>query len=1212
MFMFMKRTKWVLSFIVFVATAAAVTPAVAGASGVSLLTDTFTNSTLANPASWSLPAGSSGVCLTAGTNTSTTPVPDCQSSGGDANGSGALRLTDNAGDQVGTIFSNITLPTADGLDVTWDSYQYNGTGADGISFDFAAANPANPQPPTTTGPNGGSLGYTTDGGVNGMPDGYLGFGADVYGNFENTSFGGSGCTQTSPATKESMGVRGPGNGTAGYCLLGQVNLASPLTLDSQSATSRTGLAVPEEVVLNSTGSAVTASASGVSVPAGDYLFATEPLSSGHAGSTWKSTIGALPTDPVGVPAAWLGTNGIPQALAFGWAASTGGSNEFHDINNLQATSLLTGPTLSLTNADSGGGVLYTNTSDTVTLAPGVSASSTVNETDTVTVTDTFPAGLTPSSASGTGWTCTVAGQNVSCTLPAGDVAPGASFAAITVDVTTSATPGPFANTASASSTDGAPATATDSGIIEAPLAQVINFTNTPPSPLYVNGTYVVAATGGGSGNPVTLTVDGSSTSGCTIDVVTGVVTLSHPAGTCVIDANQAGDAAYSATTQVQQSVSDTTTPQVISFTDTPPSPLYVNGTYEVTTDGGGSSGNPVTLTVDGTSTSGCTINVATGVVTLSAPAGTCVIDANQAGDSAYSAAAQVQQSVADLVSAQVINFTNTPPSTLYVNGTYVVTAIGGASGNPVVFSVDGTSTSDCTIDTATGVVSLSAPAGTCVIDANQPGNAAYSAATQVQQSVSDTTTPQVIDFTNTPPSPLYVSGTYLVTGTGGGSGNPIVFSVDGSSTSGCTIDAASGVVTLSAPAGSCVIDANQPGNAAYSAAAQVQQSVLSDSVSAQVISFTDTPPTHPSIGSSYVVTATGGGSGNPVVFSVDGSSTSGCTIVAASGVVTLSAPVGTCVIDANQAGDAAYSAAVQAQQSVLSNSVLAQMINFTDTPPTHPSIGSTYVVTATGGSSGNPVVFSVDVSSTSGCTIDATTGVVTLSAPAGTCVIDANQTGDAAYSAAAQVRQSVSDTTTPQVISFTDTPPTHPSIGSTYVVTATGGGSGNPVVFSVEGSSTSGCTIVAATGVVTLSAPVGTCVIDANQAGDAAYSAAAQVQQSVASITATISLVLHYANNSWFLTAWSCKHLHSLALAIKKDRLTLVELKGFASSTGTVGRNNVLGIERARVPAMLLKTYLRALHVRHVTLRMMGYGASQFVAKPTSAAANRRTEITVS
>jgi outer membrane protein OmpA-like peptidoglycan-associated protein len=166
-------------------------------------------------------------------------------------------------------------------------------------------------------------------------------------------------------------------------------------------------------------------------------------------------------------------------------------------------------------------------------------------------------------------------------------------------------------------------------------------------------------------------------------------------------------------------------------------------------------------------------------------------------------------------------------------------------------------------------------------------------------------------------------------------------------------------------------------------------------------------------------------------------------------------------------------------------------------------------------------------------------------------------------------------------------------------------------VFSVDGTSTSGCTIDASSGVVTLAAPAGTCVIDANQAGNAAYGAATQVQQSVASRTATISLVLYYANNSCVLSAWSTAHLYSLALSIKNDRLTSVEISGFASSTGTIARNNVLGIERAWEPATLLKTYLKELHVRHVTLHMVGYGATKFATRPTSAAQNRRTEITV-
>ena len=72
---------------------------------------------------------------------------------------------------------------------------------------------------------------------------------------------------------------------------------------------------------------------------------------------------------------------------------------------------------------------------------------------------------------------------------------------------------------------------------------------------------------------------------------------------------------------------------------------------------------------------------------------------------------------------------------------------------------------------------------------------------------------------------------------------------------------------------------------------------------AQKISFTSAPPVSPVAGTSYDVTASGGGSGNPVTFTIDPSSTSVCSI--SSSAVTFSQP-GSCVIDANQAGNATY------------------------------------------------------------------------------------------------------------------------------------------------------------------------------------------------------------------------------------------------------------------------------------------------------------------
>ena len=81
----------------------------------------------------------------------------------------------------------------------------------------------------------------------------------------------------------------------------------------------------------------------------------------------------------------------------------------------------------------------------------------------------------------------------------------------------------------------------------------------------------------------------------------------------------------------------------------------------------------------------------------------------------------------------------------------------------------------------------------------------------------------------------------------------------------------------------------------------------------QTVTFTTSPPSPAIYGGSYQPLATGGGSGNPVVFSIDAGSSPGvCTI--AGGIVHFT-HVGLCKVDAIQAGDALY-AVGQAQQSI--------------------------------------------------------------------------------------------------------------------------------------------------------------------------------------------------------------------------------------------------------------------------------------------------------
>ena len=80
----------------------------------------------------------------------------------------------------------------------------------------------------------------------------------------------------------------------------------------------------------------------------------------------------------------------------------------------------------------------------------------------------------------------------------------------------------------------------------------------------------------------------------------------------------------------------------------------------------------------------------------------------------------------------------------------------------------------------------------------------------------------------------------------------------------------------------------------------------------QTITFTSTAPAGATVGGpTYTVTATAS-SGLTVAFTIDAAASSVCSI---SGSTVSFTDVGTCVIDANQAGNANYNPAPQAQQS---------------------------------------------------------------------------------------------------------------------------------------------------------------------------------------------------------------------------------------------------------------------------------------------------------
>lgn len=102
------------------------------------------------------------------------------------------------------------------------------------------------------------------------------------------------------------------------------------------------------------------------------------------------------------------------------------------------------PDLTLAKSHTGDFVVGTGAAYTLTVSNvGTAASS-----GTVAVSDPLPAAMTYVSASGTGWDCTVDGQDVACTS-ASAIAPGASAAPLTVAVMPT-TPGAVTNTATVS------------------------------------------------------------------------------------------------------------------------------------------------------------------------------------------------------------------------------------------------------------------------------------------------------------------------------------------------------------------------------------------------------------------------------------------------------------------------------------------------------------------------------------------------------------------------------------------------------------------------------------------------------------------------------------------------------------------------------------------------------------------------------------------
>ena len=238
-------------------------------------------------------------------------------------------------------------------------------------------------------------------------------------------------------------------------------------------------------------------------------------------------------------------------------------------------------------------------------------------------------------------------------------------------------------------------------------------------------------------------------------------------------------------------------------------------------------------------------------------------------------------------------------------------------------------------------------------------------------------------------------------------------------------------------------------------------------------------------------------------FYVTNYDTSTVTVIGAdSGTIVATLPVGyhPMAVEVDPVTHRAYVVNGDDTVTVLS-CVTTQEIAFTSTPPAQPVAGGIYTATATGGGSGNPVTFST---TSSACTV--TSGGQVAFTHVGECLVSADQAGGISHTAAPTVDQTMTVGVGTQAITFTSLPPSPASVGESYTVETAGGGSTGPVTLSVDAATTSAaCSI---TGSTVSFDHAGTCVIAADQAGDADYTAAPTATQQLAvGLVATTTVV---------------------------------------------------------------------------------------------------------
>ena len=309
-------------------------------------------------------------------------------------------------------------------------------------------------------------------------------------------------------------------------------------------------------------------------------------------------------------------------------------------------------------------------------------------------------------------------------------------------------------------------------------------------------------------------------------------------------------------------------------------------------------------------------------ITLLGP-GTCTVIADQAGTATWAPAVPVSRSFAVSKATQAITFA--AQSAKSITQSPVAVTATASSGLPVTFTT--TTPAVCVATGPDGSSIVLLDAGTCRVQADQPGTAAYNAAPSVSRNFTVSKLANTITFPGI--SGKTLAQTPVIAAATSSSGLPVTFTT--STPAVCTVSG--GTVDLVA-AGTCSVRADQAGDGVYAAANPVTRNFAVSKV-AQAITFAAIGTRNTS--QSPITVSASASSGLSVVFST--TTPAVCTAGGVNGSSITLITVGTCTVRAEQPGDAYWRAATAVNRN----------FNVTLPPPAVQSFVASATVLGAGG-----------------------------------------------------------------------------------------------------------------------------------------------------------------------------------------------------------------------------------------------------------------------